>query len=98
MRAVRCHEKSYSSTLRQGQEQCDMCNETKSINRLFFDCVVAKLWWIKILEWLRFDHVPGTWQKELTWILGRGKGRRPKCRVMVANSTSKTTGKKCVGS
>lgn len=59
-----------------------ICEETESINHIFFNCPFAKETLKKVLAWLKIDHTPGIWEEELKCILQKTKGQKPSCRLL----------------
>ncbi|XP_058754129.1 uncharacterized protein LOC131627308 [Vicia villosa] len=60
--------------------KCNFCDEEKTYNHLFFDCIGTRRIWLVVLEWLQISHRPNHWDEELPWIIkmGKGKGWRAK--------------------
>ncbi|CAI8592698.1 unnamed protein product [Vicia faba] len=43
--------------------------DDESIRHLFFECRITNNIWKYILKWQEVNHVPGSWQDELNWVI-----------------------------
>ncbi|XP_058746135.1 uncharacterized protein LOC131619009 [Vicia villosa] len=55
---------------------CGFCDKDETIDHIFFECVILKWIWQRVLNLPRFQHEPGSWTHEMNWFLlhYRGKG------------------------
>jgi len=52
-----------------GSEKCNLCERAKTVDHIFFSCVIAKFVWTCFKEALGSDRVPISWQDFLdNWI------------------------------
>lgn len=63
-------------------DRCFMCDEFESVKHMFFGCRAVRDIWEGVLNWLRIDHIPRTWDTETGWILQKIKGKNPSGRLL----------------
>ncbi|XP_058723274.1 uncharacterized protein LOC131595058 [Vicia villosa] len=61
---------------------CVFCGAMETCDHLFFDCAVTKVLWQQILFWLKLNHVPQEWSREVRWISEHTKGSSKSARIL----------------
>src|ERR1051325_11103599 len=49
--------------------KCCLCDTSEDLQHLFFACNFSNKVWLEILSWLKVQHTPLEWDKEVDWII-----------------------------
>lgn len=62
--------------------KCVFCDESESMNHLFFQCTQTKAIWLEVLVWMKVNHVPVHWNEELSWMIKAATSKSARGKIL----------------